>query len=99
MASVLLFSIQIALGVLLPWWVVRRDQRRLSAAQLAQTWNDASFWAAIVAFGPLCIPVHFIKARRSLGGVLLGAIWMIAVLAAISVADWLLRTLVGAAPR
>lgn len=81
--QVFLFSLQLALGIALPWWVVRRDMRRLPDHQLARTWNDASFWSAIVAFGPLCIPVHFIKARRSLWGVALGVLWLAAVWLAI----------------
>ena len=61
--SVFSYSLQLALGILLPWSVVRGDLRRLTPEQLRRTWNPATFWCAIVVFGPLCIPVHFVKAR------------------------------------
>ena len=73
-----------ALGILVPWWIVRRDLRKRPAEQLARAWNDASFWTAIVVFGPLCIPVHFIKTRRSLWGLILGVLWTAAAVAAIA---------------
>ena len=87
--TVLTYTLQLVLGILVPWWVVRSDQKRLRPEQLGRAWNDASFWAAIVAFGPLCIPVHFAKARRSLLGFLLGMGWMLSVIAALALADWL----------
>jgi hypothetical protein len=90
--EVLLLSLQIVLNVALPAWVVRRDQRRLRPEQLARTWNDASFWAAVVAFGPLCVPVHFAKARQSLGGLCLGLGWMTAATLVI----WLIGRFVSA---
>ena len=84
MADVAQLVLQLVLGILLPATVVRRDLRRLNADQLARTWNVASFWTAVVAFGPLCLPVHFAKARRSLSGLGLGMLWMVAVSALIS---------------
>ena len=75
MADVGILTLKLALDIGLVAWVVRRDQRRLSPEQLARTWNEASFWAAVVAFGPLCLPVHFAKARRSFGGFALGLLW------------------------
>ena len=98
MTGVLVYSLQLALGILLPWWVVRRDQRRLTPEQLQRTWNEASFRSAIVAFGPLCLPVHFTKARGSFRGLLLGLLWMAGVIAALSAADWLLSELSSSAP-
>jgi hypothetical protein len=75
--DVLLFSLQLALQIAVPWWVVRRDLRRLSEERLARAWNDASFWISIVMFGPLCLPFHFAKTRRSLWGGVIGIAWMI----------------------
>ena len=77
MADVLLLVIRIVLSIALPWWIVRRDMKKLSAEQLARAWNDASFWVSVVVFNELCIPVHFIKVRRSWLGVLLGMFWLI----------------------
>jgi protein-S-isoprenylcysteine O-methyltransferase Ste14 len=85
-ADVAQLILQLALGIVLPATVVRRDLRRLSAEQLARTWNTASFWTAVVAFGPFCLPVHFVKARRSVIGLVLGMFWMVAVIAGISLA-------------
>jgi hypothetical protein len=68
----------------LSFWVVRRDMRRLGPPELARTWGEASFWSAIVCFAPFCIPVHFVKARRSLPGLLYGVGWMIAVCVAVA---------------
>jgi len=84
-AEVLSLVVQMALGILVPWWIVRHDLRHRAPAELARAWNDASFWTAIVVFGPLCIPVHFIRTRRSLWGVLLGVLWMAAAVVAIAV--------------
>jgi hypothetical protein len=96
MAHILLFAVELGLGVALTAWVVRRDMRRLDEVRLDRTWNDASFWSAVVGFGPLCIPVHFVKARRSLGGCLLGLLWAAFVIVATSVAVTLLAVALGA---
>jgi hypothetical protein len=81
--DVLLFSLQLALNIAVPWWIVRRDLGRLPDERLARAWNDASFWISIVMFGPLCLPFHFAKTRRSVLGVMLGLGWMIGALAVI----------------
>ncbi len=75
--------------VLLPWLfsmatcvaVVVWDRRRLSPAQRARGWNNASFASAVFAFAPLCIVAYFWVTRRSLKGVLLGVAWLGALLA------------------
>ncbi len=84
MADVAQLVLQLVLGILLPATVVRRDQRRLNAEQLARTWNAASFWTAVFAFGPLCLPVHFAKARRSVAGLALGIFWLVVITVVIS---------------
>jgi len=93
-AEVLLVALELALGILVPWWIVRRDLARLKTQELDRAWNDASFWLAIVAFGPLCLPFHFTKTRRSLRGLLLGLLWMVGGLVVIvllsTAAGWLL---------
>lgn len=75
MKEVLELSLQIALSVAFPALVVRRDIARLAPLRLARAWNDASFWSAVVAFGPLALIVHFARTRRSLLGLLLGLGW------------------------
>jgi hypothetical protein len=73
--EVVALTLQIALSIALPALIVRWDMARLSAERLERAWNAASFWSSIVAFGPLCLPVHFVKTRRSITGFLLGAFW------------------------
>jgi hypothetical protein len=96
LAQVLSLAVQIALGILVPWWVVRRDMRQRPPEQLARAWNDASFWAAIVVFGPLCIPIHFIKTRRSWWSPFEGTDWMLAAVLAISLPSAGLEALISA---
>ena len=81
------FVIQLVLGVFLTAKVVGRDMRRSSRERLARAWNPATFWSAIVAFGPLSIPVHFVRTRRSVGGFLLGAAWAAGVLVVLGLAS------------
>jgi hypothetical protein len=76
--------LQIALGVVLTAWVVRRDMRRLPPSLYERSWSEASFWSAVVAFGPLSIPVHFVRTRRSVRGLFLGFFWMALVMATIT---------------
>lgn len=76
--DVLLLCLDLALGILVPWWIVRRDLRKLDEVRLGRAWNEASFWSAIVLFGPLSLPFHFVKTRRTLLGLLLGLAWTVA---------------------
>jgi len=84
---------------LVPWWIVRRDMRRLPPHRLARCWNSASLGAAIVAFVPLCLLVHFIKAHGWLKGSALGVAWTFAWLAGALLLPELLVRALGAAPR
>jgi hypothetical protein len=63
----------------LVFWIVRRDEARLSPAMLARAWPTASRRVAIVYFGVLCLPVHFARTRRSLEGLVLGLAWGVGV--------------------
>jgi hypothetical protein len=77
-ARIALFSLQLALGIIVPWWIVRRDMKKIPAALLDRAWTEASFWSAIVLFGPLSLPFHYVKTRRSLRGLGLGLLWTFA---------------------
>jgi hypothetical protein len=55
--------------------VLRRDERRLTPAQLARAWPVATRLASGVYFGILCLPVHFWRTRRSAVGLLQGCAW------------------------
>jgi hypothetical protein len=76
--AVLELSLQIALGILFPALIIKKDLARLSPILLSRAWNDASLWAAVVVFGPICLLVHFARTRRSLSGFLLGLAWVAA---------------------
>jgi hypothetical protein len=97
-AEVLLFSLSFVLGIAVPAGIVRGDLARLQGERLARSWPDASVWAAVVAFGPLCVPVHFIRTRRSLVGIALGLAWLIAALLLIVLPVELLGSVLGVAP-
>ena len=72
MSEVLLLALSFVLNVALPYFVVRYDLKRLSEERLARAWPDASVLSAVYAFGPLCLPVHFARTRRSWLGFALG---------------------------
>jgi hypothetical protein len=74
-SEVLQLSLQIALSIVFPALVIRKDLARLAPLPLSRAWNDASLWSAVVAFGPLSLIVHFTRTRRSLLGLLLGLLW------------------------
>ena len=59
--------------------IVLRDERHLKPALLDRAWPPPSRVSAIVAFGVLCLPVHFGRTRRSVLGVLYGFVWLVLV--------------------
>jgi hypothetical protein len=75
-SEVLLYTLSFALAIVVPATIVRRDLARLQGERLARAWPDASLWSAVVVFGPLCVPVHFIRTRRSWAGLGLGIFWL-----------------------
>jgi hypothetical protein len=72
MSEALILALSFVLNAALPYLVVRYDLKRLPELQLARAWPEASFLSAVFAFGPLSLPVHFTKTRRSLLGFGLG---------------------------
>jgi|SRR5882724_9662284 len=72
MSEVLLLALGFVLNAALPYFIVRHDLQRLSTERLARAWPDASLLSAVYAFGPLCLPVHFTKTRRTWLGFGLG---------------------------
>jgi hypothetical protein len=77
-SEVLLFTLSFALGIAVPASIVRFDLSRLGGERLARAWPDASLWSAVVVFGPLCVPIHFLRTRRSWAGLGLGVFWLAA---------------------
>ena len=72
MAEAFVVVVSLVLNALLPYAIVKWDLARLPEALLARAWTDASFLSAVLVFGPLALPVHFTKTRRSLTGLGLG---------------------------
>jgi hypothetical protein len=69
--------------------IIVLDERRLRGVELERAWPPASRDAAIFALWnlglhPLCVPMHFLRTRRSIAGLVLAVAW----LAVIVVADW-----------
>ena len=97
MGEVLLYTLSFALGIAVPAFIVRRDIARLRGRPLARSWPDASVWSAVVMFGPLCLPIHFVRTRRSWLGALLGLAWLGGAILLIALPLELLATIFGIA--
>lgn len=93
--EILLFSLQVALGIVVPWVILRWDLSRLNDRELARSWTRATFWMAIVVFGPLCLPFHFTKTRRSVWGFVQGLLALVVAVVAIGVIAGALSWLLG----
>jgi hypothetical protein len=92
MQDLVVILLLIPFNYLAPWWIVRRDMSRLSPARLARCWNSASLGSAVLAFGPLCLPVHMVRAHGWLGGMPRAAGWLFAtVIAPGYLVDWLVH--------
>ena len=71
------------LELVIPWaittWcmftLVAWDERRLSPERLGRAWPPATRAVAIVYFGVLSLPVHFVRTRRTPAGFLQGLAW------------------------
>jgi hypothetical protein len=72
MSEVLLLALSFVLNNVLPYFIVRYDLKRLSEERLARAWPDVTVLSAAYYFGPLCLPVHFARTRRSWLGFGLG---------------------------
>ena len=90
----LLFSLQLVLGIWVPATIVRRDIRKLPPPVLARAWPDTSVWVAVALVSSFAVLLHFARTRRSLRGFLLGVVWFAACLLLLfltaSLADWLI---------
>jgi hypothetical protein len=81
--EILLYTLSFVLEIASATWVLKRDVRRLGGVLLERAWPESTMWMAAVMLGPLCLPWHFIRTRRSWAGVGLGLGWMLAALAVI----------------
>lgn len=84
MTQLVQILVGMVLGIVLPAWVIRYDERSLSDHQRERAFGFATFWVAVVVFGPYCLPVHFVRTRRSLWGLGLGIMALAGTLAAIA---------------
>jgi hypothetical protein len=76
LGEVLLFTLDAALGIAVSWWILRWDLGRLAGRELARAWPDASLWMAVVLLGPLSVPLHFVRTRRSWAGLDMALFWL-----------------------
>jgi len=63
------------------------DERRLTGRELERAWPAVSRDCAIFALWSLglphlCVPIHFVRTRRSLRGTAMGLLWLAAVVLA-----------------
>jgi hypothetical protein len=78
------------------------DERRLTGIELDRAWPTLSRDCAIlglltIGVPQLCVPIHFIRTRRSLLGAVLGLAWLATIvlcnigaqLAVLATIDWL----------
>ena len=91
LVMVLEFVAAIAVSVL----VVTRDVKGLDPRLLARAWPTTSIWSAVALLGPFCIPLHFLRTRRSLLGLVLGLDWFAGAALALEGLGWLLEKTLG----
>lgn len=95
MRDVLELIVQFAATIGVSAWIVRRDVNRLGPDLLPRAWPDPSFWSAVVCFSPICVPVHFVRTRRSLLGILLGIGWFTAAVLTVNGLAWVVDSAFG----
>ena len=72
MEEVVEYVVSFAFWTASVFFVLWNDERNLTAEEEYRAWPTSSRWSAIVGFGPLCLPIHFWRTRRSFLGVCLG---------------------------
>jgi hypothetical protein len=66
------------------------DERRMTDEQRARAWPTASRRIAVVLFSPFCVPLHFVRTRRSAWGVVLAIGWTVALFFVLACCDLVL---------
>ncbi len=86
-----LLLLQQATTPLATWAILRLDERftRGDDVKRDRGWPPASRMAAIVVFSPFCLLVHFLRTRRSAGGLLLGLAGIIVATLPAILVSWL----------
>ena len=91
-------ALSLVLNAALPYWIVKFDLSRSAELARSRAWPDVSFVAAVFVFGPLSLPVHFTKTRRSVLGFCLGFALCVASFLAEGLAASALGALLGVGP-
>ncbi|MGE5784361.1 MAG: hypothetical protein ACM3ZE_07210 [Myxococcales bacterium] len=86
MSEVILIIVSMALQIALPFWVIRRDDRKLTGEAYARGYPESTLWIAVVVFGPVSILFHFVRTRRNWVGLVLGLVWCALCIAAVAAA-------------
>jgi hypothetical protein len=95
MHDVATLIVQFAATIWVSAWVVRRDLKRLAPDLLSRAWPESSFWSAVVCFSPLCVPLHFVRTRRSALGAAVGLGWFFATVVTVNGLAWVVDTAFG----
>jgi len=95
MRDVASLIVQFAATIFVSAWVVRRDLKHLAPDLLSRAWPESSFWSAVVCFSPICVPVHFVRTRRSALGVALGIVWFFATVVTVNGLAWVVDAAFG----
>ena len=95
MRDVATLIVQIVATILVSAWVVRRDLKHLAPDLLSRAWPESSFWSAVVCFSPICVPVHFVRTRRSALGLGLGIVWFTATVITVNGLAWVVDRALG----
>ena len=82
-----------SMGVLTALYVL--DERWMSEEQRERAWPTSTRRIAIVVFGVLAVPIHFVKTRGWIRGLALGVGAMLAAGALVDVAAWAVATALG----
>ncbi len=95
MRDMLVLLVQLAATIGVSAWIVRRDVKRLEPRLLVRAWPETSLWAAVVCFSPLCVPIHFVRTRRSLAGIALGIGWFALAVVSVNAVAWAVDAALG----
>lgn len=95
MHEVAVLIVQFAATIAVSAWVVRHDVSRLEPRLLARAWPEPSLWSAVVCFSPLCVPIHFLRTRRSFAGAALALGWFFGTVLVVNGLAWLVDTAFG----
>jgi len=95
MRDALVMVLEFVAAIFVSALVVVRDVKHLEPRLLARAWPTTSIWSAVALLGPFCIPLHFVRTRRSLAGLGLGVAWLAGAILALEAFGWVLEAALG----